>query len=341
MKRSIFAVCDLEASYAVNFMEFLNQKKNIPFEIQAFTSVETLISYAASNPIELLLISDKAMCREVRELKIGKIVILSEGARMPGLDQYPSVYKYQASSDVIREVMSCYGAREEEVQARFPVLKKTTEILGVYSPLRRCLKTSIALTIGQILARQKPTLYLNMEEYAGFEEMFGRSFDENLSDLLYYTGQENPNIVHRMNGMIQNVGNLDFIPPVRSPWDIRSTGYEDWKRLLTEIIGNSCYEVLVLDLGSEVDELFKLLKLCDRIYMPVLQDTMSQCKLQQYEKLQKAWDCEKIMEKTTKLTPPFHAGRQTSGTTYAEQLLWSELGEYLRQVLRREGRKII
>ena len=109
MKRSIFAVCDLEASYAVNFMEFLHQKKNIPFEIQAFTSVETLLAYAASNPIELLLISDKAMCREVRELKIGKIVILSEGAHLPGLDQYPCVYKYQASSDVIREVSATGG----------------------------------------------------------------------------------------------------------------------------------------------------------------------------------------------------------------------------------------
>lgn len=40
MKKNIFAVCDLEVDYALNFMDYLNHKKNIPFEIQAFTNVE-------------------------------------------------------------------------------------------------------------------------------------------------------------------------------------------------------------------------------------------------------------------------------------------------------------
>ena len=45
MKKNIFAVCDLEVDYALNFMDYLNHKKNIPFEIQAFTNVESLIAY--------------------------------------------------------------------------------------------------------------------------------------------------------------------------------------------------------------------------------------------------------------------------------------------------------
>lgn len=57
MKKQIFAVCDLEAEYARNFMDYLNQKKNIPFEIQAFTNVSSFVAYAKENPVELLLIS--------------------------------------------------------------------------------------------------------------------------------------------------------------------------------------------------------------------------------------------------------------------------------------------
>ena len=101
MKKNIFAVCDLEVDYAFNFMDYLNQKKNLPFEIQAFTTAESLIAYGKENHIELLLISDKAMRKEVRDLGIGKIIILSEGVHPPELDQYSSVYKYQSSSDVI------------------------------------------------------------------------------------------------------------------------------------------------------------------------------------------------------------------------------------------------
>ena len=46
MKKNVFAICDLETEYAVNFMEYLNRRKSLPFEIQAFTSVETLTAYA-------------------------------------------------------------------------------------------------------------------------------------------------------------------------------------------------------------------------------------------------------------------------------------------------------
>ena len=118
MKKNIFAVCDLEVDYALNFMDYLNQKKNIPFEIQAFTTVESLIAYGKNIHIELLLISQKAMCRQVQELEIGKIVILSEGVHPPELDRYPSVYKYQASSDVLRSRessdASCFSGIEED-----------------------------------------------------------------------------------------------------------------------------------------------------------------------------------------------------------------------------------
>ena len=222
MKKNIFAVCDLEVDYALNFMGYLNHKKNIPFEIQAFTTVESLIAYGKKVHIELLLISGKAMCRQVQELDIGKIVILSEGVHPPELDRYPSVYKYQASSDVVREVMAYYGAEKAVAPVAFPVLKKNTEILGVYSPLGRCLKTSFALTLGQILAKDRAVLYLNLEEYSGFEEMMGKGFDQNLSDLLYYVRQENKNLTYKMNEMIQTINNLDYIPPVRTPADIRS-----------------------------------------------------------------------------------------------------------------------
>ena len=216
MKKQIFAVCDLEAEYARNFMDYLNQKKNIPFEIQAFTNVSSFVAYAKENPVELLLISAEAMCPEVGELDIGKIVILTEGSKPDELDRYADVYKYQASSDIVREVMACYGAEKAVLPAQMPVLKKTTELLGIYSPLGFCGQTSFALALAQILGREKSVLYLNMEEYSGFEELFEKEYPYTLSDLLYFVRQEQAGITVKMNSMIQGMGSMDFIPPVQS-----------------------------------------------------------------------------------------------------------------------------
>ena len=338
MKRNIFAVCDLEVDYALNFMDYMNRKKNIPFEIQAFTSVENLIAYGKQTHIELLLISGRAMCREVRDLDIGKIIILSEGVHPPELDQYPSVYKYQSSSDVLREVMACYGAEKKTVADQIAVLKKTTEIIGIFSPLGRCLKTSFALTLGQILAKERAVLYLNMEEYSGFEELMGKGFAHNLSDLLYYVRQDNQNLLYKMNSMIQTINNLDYVPPVQMPADIRTTAWQDWERLFQMLILDSSYEVIVLDIGCGIDENFQLLDMCKKIYMPVLSDAVSQCKIAQFENLVRIWDYPQILEKTEKINPPFHMATCLS-PAYVEQLMWSELGDYVRNLLRKESQK--
>ena len=133
MKKQIFAVCDLEAEYARNFMEYLNRKNNLPFEVQAFTSVESLAAYAGETHVELLLISSDAMCREVQELNIGKVVILTEGTRQEELDAYDEVYKYQSSAEILREVMACYGEEKIMVSMQNPVLRKDRDSGCVFS----------------------------------------------------------------------------------------------------------------------------------------------------------------------------------------------------------------
>ena len=98
---------------------------------------------------------------------------------------------------------------------------------------------------------------------------------------------------------------------------------------------HSSYEVLILDIGGGADENFQLLELCNRIYMPVLNDTMSACKITQFENLLRIWNKEKILEKTEKVHLPFHMDN-ISSETYVEQLVWSELGDYIRSLLRKE-----
>lgn len=332
MNKNIFAVCDLEAEYANNFMNYLNQKKNIPFEIQAFSNVGALLEYGKHTHIELLLISSRAMQTEIKELGIGQIIILSEGNHVPELETYPSVYKYQATADVVREVLACYGEEKTYFPAILPVMKKSTTIYGIYSPLNRCLKTSLALTMGQILSRKKAVLYLNLEPYAGFEKLMKKTYSYTLSDLLYFIRHENNNLLLRLNSMIQTVNGLDYIPPVQTPGDILGAEWEDLERLIQEITLHTSYEVLIIDVGNGIQDTFPLLDACDRIYMPVLEDLLSKGKILQYENLLKAWDYTQVLTKTEKLHLPFQWNPALSDS-YVEQLPFSELGAYVKDLL--------
>lgn len=334
-ERDIFAVCDLEVEYAYHFMEFISKKKSIPLEIRVFTSAQALLDFMKEHPIELLLISEKAMCEEIQEQKVGQIIILAEGVLPESLKKYPSIYKYQSSNSVIREAMVCYGECQKNKGKQLRMTSREVDIIGVYSPVGRTMKTTFALTLGQILAKKKAVLYLNLEEYSGFEYLLEQSYEQNLGDLLYYVRQEDVNLIGKLNGIVQSMNNLDFLPPVLSPGDIQQTSFEEWMRLLQEIIDYSNYEVIILDFGDGVSELYQLLEQCNKIYMPVRNDPMSQAKISQFENLMRVWGKIAALNRIQKIKLPYHRTIH-KGSGYLDDLIWSELGDFVRELIRQE-----
>lgn len=330
MKKSIFAVCDLESSYAVNLMDYLNERKTTPFEVQAFTNVESLTAFARENPIEILLISTRAMCNEIRELPISRVIILSEGEKLQDLEEYPFVYKYQSSDQILSEVMEYYV--EDHPEPHILSGARKTKLCGVYSPVGRTRRTSFALTLGEILAETKQVLYLNFEEYSGFEELFDVKYRTDISDLIYFARQKEGGLVFKLNSVIQTFHELQYIPPALSPGDIRDVSGEEWIAFLQEILSFREYDVIVLDLSEQVDGLFQILKACDRIYMPVRDDMISRAKLAQYDKLIEMLEFHDIQEKTRRIRPPAQALLKENGDL-TQQLVWGEMGNFVRRML--------
>ena len=336
MKRHIFAICDPEEEYIHSLADYLSGRNNISFEVRAFTSVGTLLAFVAGNRIELLLINAKVWCKELEESEIGAVVLLLEEAVPRDKEKYPGVYKYQSCGQILRETMAAYCELRTRIADVFPALKKTTTIYGIYSPVNRCGKTSFALALGQELAKKKPVLFLCLEGCSGLEKLLERQFSHTFSDLLYYARQKDPTLIHRMNGMIQNINHLDMIPPVRLAEDIRQATWEDLEYLFGEILARSSYEALVLDIGCEVMEPLPILELCSRIYMPVLTDPVSDAKVGQFETMLRTLECEKLLTKTKKLLLPGR-GRTTGAENYPEQLLWGEPGMTVREILSGEA----
>ena len=117
--------------------------------------------------------------------------------------------------------------------------------------------------------------------------------------------------------------------------DIQTTKYEEWIWLFRQLEQNSNYEVLILDLGDGVTDLYQILDYCTEIYVPIRQDLMSLAKLEQFENALQMWDSVSVLEKMKKIRIPFYAAGK-SGKAWFEELAWSELGDYVRKILRGE-----
>lgn len=334
MSKNIFAVCDLEASYACNLTDYLNRKKTTPFEVQAFTNVESLQAFAKENEIEILLISTRAMCNEIRDLRVNRTIILSEGERIQDLEEYPFVYKYQSSDALLSEVMEYYAADHPKQQI-MAMKAHRTRMYGIYSPVARTRKTSFALALGEILAETKRVLYLNFEAFSGFEELFGQKYRADLSDLIYFFRQKEDGLIFKMNSVVQTFHELQYVPPALSLADIRDVSGAEWISFLRELCAYGGYDRILLDLGEQVDELFQILSMCDRIYMPVQEDPLAKAKLVQYDRLLQMLELEELQQKTAKIHVPVQPLQKEGDLV--QQLVWGETGEYVRRLLWEEG----
>jgi cellulose biosynthesis protein BcsQ len=302
--------------------------------VQAFTNVESLQAFAKNHEIEILLISTRAMCNEIRDLPVNRTIILSEGEALQDLEEYPFVYKYQSSDQILSEVLEYYAELNPRTDILTSITHKT-KLYGIYSPVGRTRKTSFALTLGEILAETKQVLYLNFEEFSGFEELFQMNCKADLSDLIYFSRQKEDGLIFRLNSVIQTFHELQYIPPALSPADIRDVSGREWIEFLQQIMNYCDYDIILLDLSEQVEDLFQILKLCDRIYMPVQEDLISQAKITQYEKLIRMLELEEIFERTRKLKLPL-VPLQKDGNLM-QQLIWGEMGDYVRRLLWEEN----
>ncbi len=327
MKKYILAVCDLEEKYALKLMEYLKVQKGVPFEVQAYTLVEKLMDYGMHNHIDILLVSEKAVCEEMKDLNVEQIFVLSEEKEETEEYGFRCIYKYQASENILREVMCYYAEAKQPVYIRNHNHNKI-EMIGVYSPVKRALKTSFAITLGQILAKEHRVLYINLEEYSGFNTLMKTIYMSDMSDLLYYISQNRKNFIWKLASIVQNIGELDYIPPTLSPMDIRHITEDQWFDFFDEL--RSCdYEIIILDLGESVDGLFNILRECKKIYTPVKDDAVSYAKMEQYEALLRIMEYEDILEKTVRLSFSY-----LKGIEYGfENMVYGDLGKYVRKIL--------
>lgn len=328
------AIYDVDQTYASKFADFINQREKLPFTAVSFTSLEKLREYGKSHTIEILLVSYE-MRKEVEGIEAGQVVALCGGEVVEMKEDCPWVYKYQSGGSLVREVLARYCS--QPVAEALALLGRRAVTIGIYSPVNRCLKTSLALTMGQLMGRTERVLYLNLEEYSGFSRITGESFVHDLSDVLYLYRQNGCSWL-KLKTMIYSWGDLDYIPPVRYGEDLSQVDPEDIARLIEKIAADSGYEKLLVDVGQMGKGAVPILQSCDVVYMPVKEDCISAAKLEEFEDYLRIAGQEKLLERIHKLKLPYHnsfGGRET----YMEQLLWGELGDYVRQLIRGGGRE--
>lgn len=331
--RRVMAVYDGDGQYAERFSEVVNRKGNTPFECVAFHSIEEMREFARNHPIEILLADDMADHREMRSLGAGQVIYLTDGRYREGTTDCRAIYKFQSSARLVREVMARYS--EAGGKAGSSGNGGISRIYGVFSPLGKCGKTSIAMTLGILLAQDKPTLLVNLEDFSGLGAMTGDAGTGDLSDLMYYYCSGSYSASH-LAGIVHTLEGLDYIPPVRYPEDLELPKGEELPGLLHKITQDSTYRNMVIDVGKSRKSTPEILSMCTVIYMPVRDDFYSLARLGEFERYMESSGNAQTLARIRKIRVP-KMDLNPMSRSYFSELVWGEMGRFVRGLLMEEA----
>lgn len=329
MEHKLLVLCDPEKDYVQHMADYLRRKKDMDWDVCIFTAKEELQKFCAEEAIEILLISETAYGEYVKELPVKLPVLLNESGivrekRMANID------KYQSAEKVWQELLRLYMEKSGETFPKVGGWKKG-KLIGMYSPVRRCLQSTFALTMGQLLAEKHSTLYVSFEFYAGLEAWQERS-GQDLSVLLYYQQNRPESFGTQLQTLVKKIGNLDYVSSMANGENLLYITPEQWKSLIQALLSTGDYEYIILDLSESIQGLFEILRLCHKVYTIVREDSRASLKMSRYEQLLSLLEYEDVKEKTARCHLPMFRKLPGEVESYSK----GELAQFVRDLLEKE-----
>lgn len=275
MKNVVLAIYDKELDYAAHLADYLGRKEGRFSETRIFTNEKSLKDFLEHYSIDLLLVSETLFQRNREWNNVKQLVLLSEGTMVAEeLIEQTSIYKFQSAENIRKELNEIY-ALNERPQGKNKKEGEQVRVIGTFSPCGGSRKTVFSIRLGEILAKKKKVLYLNLECFSGLSRQLYENSMEGISELLYYIREKNIALLQKIESMICKMGAVNTIPPVNHFRDLMEITDDDVDAIMGELKGSAIYDYIILDLGYFHISTFRWLSWCDILFLAGGEDKLS------------------------------------------------------------------
>ncbi len=288
------------------------------YDIIYYSEQEKWLTDYTSISAELWIL-DVSLRSVVSHIPSGKILWWSDV-----MEDTQSVFKYR-SAVVLLHTIEGYLETENAVSG--------TQIISLYSPIKRSLQTTFGITLAHLLSKEKRILYLNLEGYSGLERTFADSYSKDISDFIYYIQQTSENIPLIIQKYVYRLGEVDMMPPVLNPYNLQDITEEKWLKLLHLLRESNLYDAIIMDVSDFIQGTFSILRASQVIFSLIKSDTRSEAKWQQYCSILQETGYEDVLQKTQKT----ELSKITVCSVNPEECLKQSATEYVAQSARKAG----
>ena len=325
-------VCDLDRDYASALADYIRRNES-GYEVVMYTDPVVFCEENNGRNISLLLIQE-GFLEKVNETvqdtewltggNIKRSHILTEDRESYGTDT-DRIYKYQSA----RNIISLIG---DDIERRHRINTETkndqgVRLIGIYSPVNHTLKTTFAMTLGQILSEKQKVLYINLEGYSGLFEMLDIRTELSLLDLMYEYSLNPGDLLNSMCRYTMKTDELSVLIPARSPFELQEVDPSLWLSFLSDLTSSGRYGAIILDISDSVRGALDLMNVCTAVYTPLRKDSFSIAKLKDFtDMLSRCPGGEELDSRIIKLRFPYFDDVDGS----LSDLKHSRLAKYIR-----------
>lgn len=281
MARINIVIADSDELYLNHLTNYLIEHMNT-FEICSFTTKESLIKYVGdkSNRIDIIAFTEDLMDGTISVASAPVKILLSDGSFTEL--EFESVNKFQKAEKFINDILMIYAEKTGRVEA-VSAGDKETKIVGFFSPVGGCGKTTLALATAYALASQgKRVFYLNAERLNSTYNVLNEASNGSLSDLYLTVKTKGANIELRIiaNKFTDANSNISYINPAESSLEINELTLDEFKKLIYEFEKLGEFDVVIIDFDTEFNkDKIEILNCMDRIIVPFTSENLSLAKI--------------------------------------------------------------
>lgn len=265
-------ILEEEEDYLLGLSCYIKKKFHNSLQVNSFRSLEKVKQFLKSKR-EIDIFLSGILLSDSQEKEFGaKQYIYLGNENIRESNGRSMLYKYQPKDALLKNFVTVCDFKGI---AGINLGERKTDFIGIYSPVARCGKTTMALTMAQLLSEEKKVIYVSLETWPGFDRYLGNYCGMNLSDLIYFIKQGKKNLTEYILASEIPLEDFYVIAPVKNSPDIQMVETEEIKFLLEEIVSTNQYDVVILDFGDCFYRNLSLMMEMDRLYMPVLSDEIS------------------------------------------------------------------
>ena len=327
MNNGLIVLLDSDTAYSSCLCEYIDIHTSLDYETMTFSQIDVFLDFSANKQIDILLVNEDIFSSlPLYKISFLNLFILSETNFDSTLEKdsytFNVFFKYQSMQNLLHKVMTHFSLDRHNYTAFS--MDHSSKLIGVYSPIKRCGKTSFAIALATAYSSKTPTLFITFDEFAC--EYLSMSKDQKtISELMFYLLDNFSNTINHLDSIACTINGLDIIPPAIYPDDLRRLASDTLIGFFSQL-KKTKYTHIIIDFANTLFDIIPLLNLCDKVYMPVVDDDISRKKLSAFLVSAKNICSDFSEELFTLVTPPVFSYTDDNTSIYNQLMLSPLLG---------------